>query len=363
MTAYIVLFFTILLFALLGLRSKKLDNYLFLIEMIILTFFLCFRYGQGSDYHNYENIFMEQVHSSGISYNKEEVFALLNYFFARMNCNYTTFVGAIGLICMAFTFRGILKLSSVKTVSVFLLFPTYYLTYYFSAIREGIALSIALGVIIPLVLEGKKKKAFIFIVFVSLIHQSSIVMLVMLLDYPWHKMRKFFLLFSSTSGMALWAILQFVGVNIHELVFSPSYTALIIRLVLFAIITILFEKSEYSNKVNKLYDIYFIGLCLYLCTFAAALFSQRGTAYFKISEIILVPNMMMRVLPVSVADCRNSMRKTLFAFMTMICILEGIKNLASYPNQMGYPAQVTFYNYPYISIFDKGQEKLYRDGE
>ena len=362
MTIYIFIFLLLIIFALMGSKDRKLDSTFFVVEIIMLTLLLCFRYGQGSDYHNYEGIFEGQKYISGLAYEKEKLFALFNMLIARLGWSYSAFVGLVGLICMLFTYRGIYKLSSIKTVSILLLFPTYYLTYYFSAIREGIALSMTIGVVLPLILEKKWKTALLSILFISFIHQSSIIMLIMLLNIPWHRYRKLILTGSAVFGIGLWGALQYVTINIHELTFSPSYTAVVIRLGVFILISVLFEKSEKSPETQKLYDIYLIGLCIYLCAFAAALFSQRGTAYFKIVEILLIPNMLGYIVPVSATDCRYAMRKTVFTGMIALCVIEGIKNLASYPQQMNYPEHISFYNYPYISIFDKEQEKLYKDG-
>ena len=351
-----------MIFAIVGFTDKNLDTLLFRIEMVIMTFLVCFRYGQGSDYHNYESIFNKQSWTPGVSYDGEKLFAVINKIVVTSGWSYQFFVGIVGLLCMTLTYIGLQKLSPIKTVSTLLLLPAYYLTYYFSAIREGIALAVTLGVILPLILKKERLKAFIWIFIISLIHQSSIIMVVMLLDIPWHRIRRFLISVSAVCGIGLWVLLQFVTINIHELYFSPSYMAVVIRVIVFGIITAMFEKSEKTQKIYKMYDIYLIGFCVYLITFVSALFSQRGTAYFKIIEVILIPCMLGYVAPVSVADCRYAMRKLLFSGLIIISVVEGVKNLASYPRQLDYPEYISFQNYQYISIFNKEQEKLYKDG-
>ena len=362
MTLYIAVIMLVLIFAVIGYKYKELDNCLFVSEMILLTLMLIFRYGQGSDYWNYQGIYHAQEIDPGLYRYREPLYAVINWIAVKLGWSYSFYIAAVGVFCMALSYRGISKLSKNKTFSVLLLLPAFYLTYYFSTLREGIVLAATLGIILPLILEKKKISALICILLASQIHKSSIIMLLMLPDIPWHRMRKSLVMVSAILGIGMWGVLQFASIDIHELVFSPSYPAVILRIVVFMAVTVLFEKKEYSQDIRKMYDIYLIGFCFYLVTFAAALFSQRGTAYFKIIEVILLPGMLGRIVPVSVADCRNAMRNTVFAGLVVLCLVEGVKNLASYPGQMGYPARVTYYNYPYISIFNKEKENLYRDG-
>ncbi len=361
---YLGLMFMVLSFALIGYAKRDMDNLLFRVEMIFMTLMVCFRYGQGSDYYSYEQIFRVQKQYPGIySYTDEIVYGLLNRIAGDAGWSYQLFVAVIGLVCMLLTYRGIMRLSKIKTVSALLLLPTFYLSYYFSIMREGIVLSIVIGIIIPLIIEHKNFSAVILICIMPLIHQSSIIMLAMLpvilTDIPWYRMRKTLVAISSTCGIGMWILLRLSHVSIHELHFDPSYPALAIRIVMFALITLLFDRCEKTPEIKKMYNLYLIGFCIFLVFFSAALFSNRGTAYFKIIEVIMIPDMLGNVKRVSAADCRNAMRRTLLAGLIIICMVEGIKNLASYPAQLDYSHEITFYNYPYISIFNKEQEKLY----
>lgn len=363
---YLGLMFMVLSFALIGYAKRDMDNLLFHVEMILMTLMVCFRYGQGSDYHAYETVFFEQIHRVDIVYYEHEwLFGYFNKFFSGMGWSFQLFVFLIGLCSMALTVRGIAKLSNIKTLSALLLLPTFYLSYYFSIMREGLVLAIVLGIIIPLILEQKNSIAIILILVMPLIHQSSIIMLAMLpvifTDIPWYRMRKTMITFAFACGIGMWIFLKYSHINSHNLHFDPSYPALAIRIVMFVLITMLFDRSEKTWELKKMYNIYLIGFCIFLVFFAAALFSNRGTAYFKILEVIMIPQMLGTIKHISVADCRNAMRKTILSFLIFICMVEGMKNLASYPAQLDYSSEISFYNYPYISIFNKEQEKLYYD--
>ncbi len=350
---YVALLIMVILFAVIGFSYRSLDLALFRIEMVILTLVCCFRYGQGADYHAYELHYYSNLDF------REKLFSLINNIVIQRGLSYQMFLSVICVLSMALTWRGIYRLSPIRTISSLLLFPTFYMTYFFSGIREGLVLSIAIGIVLPFVLEHRTISAFIAICIATSIHQSGIIMFLMLPNIPWYKMRRIMIFLSSVCGMSLWFFLQYFSINIHELKFDPSYPALILRLTVFCMITLLFERSEKTEEINRLYSLYFLGFCIFLVFFCSALFSNRGTAYFKIIELILIPNMLGKMNTVSMADCRYSMRKMLFTGIVVICLVEGIKNFASYPRLLNYPDNITFYNYPYISIFNSEKEKMY----
>ena len=58
---YLAILLLSLLFAFISYISPRWDTFFFKIEIFILTCFLCLRYGQGTDYFNYERMYEQNM--------------------------------------------------------------------------------------------------------------------------------------------------------------------------------------------------------------------------------------------------------------------------------------------------------------
>ncbi|MBR0385100.1 MAG: EpsG family protein, partial [Erysipelotrichaceae bacterium] len=124
---------------------------------------LALRYGQGSDYFSYERVFnnfgsLSDVLEGRNVLNVEIGFQILCAVFPL---DYRCFVGVISVFEMAMLYRYCRRYSRYPMVSLLIAFPTLYLTYYFSAIRQGIVLAVVLGILLPLM---EKKQFFAYLI-------------------------------------------------------------------------------------------------------------------------------------------------------------------------------------------------------
>lgn len=88
------------------------------------------------------------------------------------------FVFFISFITMFVTLRLIKNHSPYKILSLFILYPSYYLTYFFSGFRQGLVISIFIGIGIDMLYKRKYLRYCLLILLLSLIYTSAILLLI-----------------------------------------------------------------------------------------------------------------------------------------------------------------------------------------
>lgn len=364
--------------ALLELNNKRnVNNKCFFGLAVILTSMLCLRYGQGTDYNGYHMQF-ERINPSASLlvnslYHGELGWYMLMVIAKRLGMSFDMFIGIISLIMMMLTIRVIIKYSPYKVISLLILYPTYYLTYYYSALRQGLVLCLFLGVGLDLLLKGRFIKYFILISILVFIHSSAAVLFILpfALYLQERKMNSWLIiayiviLFLGYSGL-LNILVSRVGDYFRV---SISFTAIIVRIILFFIISKMHKCCVYDSGDNTetvFYNIYKTGFIIYIMFAFAATLSQRLTMPLKAVELLLIPLQLYKIYINKKGDiCLNAKRYILVfgkfqillstAILIVILNIEMIKNVYSYIGQGNYYSWVTPINYPYISIFDKNE--------
>lgn len=364
----------VVLFAFLGYMAPRYDKILFRIEMLIMTLMLCFRYGQGTDYFGYEvnySLVPEKIDFYFLFHNDvhgEIGFQFLCEIFRSFHAPFYVVSGFIGLITMLLAYKGINKYGKVKTIAAMLLYPTYYLTYFYG-VREGIALAFVLGLILPDYLEKKRGKAIIWTLIGCGFHKSLVIVLaVIIFGDRLRKYRNVIELMSIFFAFVLAGFLKTTEFRQGYIYFRPSYPAIILRIILFIAIKRLYtfsrvnESDDYIN--DRLYDYYFWGFCIYIALCPMDFISGRGTAYMKIAECILFSRLLGN-MKVSMFKIHGFiiMKRHVCMLIMAICMVEGLKNLNSYIGQGEYYSTIHLYNYPYVSIFNKEDIYKYRENE
>ncbi|MCI9296558.1 MAG: EpsG family protein [Lachnospiraceae bacterium] len=367
---YILTGFIIVIFAGLGYLDRKADKYFFYVEILILTVMLCLRYGQGTDYFGYEFNYSLIPNDMNIDFlfnnnvHGEVGYTLLVGIFRRYGLSFQIFVGILSLVMMWLTYNSIKNYSENKTMAIALLFPTYYLTFYY-AIRQGFGLALTLGVILPSYIKDQKMKYFIWVCLGATMHKSVLILLIPLFCKEFivrHK--EFFIASSIILGGIIGILLKMTAFNRGYVQFSPSINAILLRVILFIAITRLYKFSLKEDKINyKIYNLYIVGFCIYMTLCSMAFISHRLTAYMKIGEVILVARLL------SERSCTIEHIKSGFLLLKhhvcllalFVCIIEGTKNIESYVGQGEYYEGIHFYNYPYVSVFNKKDIYEYRE--
>lgn len=374
---FLLIGFALFVFSLFDLFSKKKVSMPFVFSSLILLFIICFRYGQGTDYFGYYWLYNQvgtlSEELTNFSVHGELLWRLIESLFKQMNIDFPIFAGIVGFITMVFTLLVIKKRSPYKVLSLFLLYPTFYLTYYLSGIRQGIVISSFLFLGIELLYEEKFIKYFIFTLFLSLIHTSAILLLMLpfLVKYKKINLKKSFpflliiilIVFLSGSWKFIYSSV-IAGANVIDI--RISILGLFDRFIMFFIVCYLYSKSKKHNNIDSelktysdmLWKIYKIGFIIVCLLFFTSTFSQRMTAPLKVVEILLIPILIKNLHPNI-----GQIKKDAFAFISIFLIIlsiETYKNIAAFLSQGKYYNWVKPHNVPIVTIFNKDDIKKYR---
>ena len=363
--------FGILLFSLfLAMFSNEVKDKIYKPLLILLWLFLGLRYGQGTDYFGYKYIFDNINSLYEVIYNPWELhseigFRLLCYIFN----SFELMVFVISSFEIYMLDRFIKRYSGNKVLSLVLFYPTYYLTYYFSALREGIVISLFIGILINFIEERKWKQYIIGVLIASSIHSVALILLVVpLIINIDNNNYILFILLSSIIGMIISSgifhsvliKIPFLGTRLSDYLNSSiSVIALAERILsYFLIYSVFIKKNEKDlNKTNcntqLLVKLYTIGTAIYLCTMSISLISSRTNIIFKIIEIVLITRI----------NNKERQKNIVILIFIFISIIMTFKNINSYIEQGNYKNFVGVFNFPYVTVFNQEDIYSFRDSE
>lgn len=372
---YIAILCISLVLTIIAYIRPKWDSILFKLEMSIMTCFLCLRYGQGTDYFQYERMYNQNM--VGIDVNwlfHNEVHGELGYKILEgiskwAGFPFVVFFGVLSFLMMIWTYKGINRYSNFKTLSAALLVPTFYFSYYIGIVREGFALAAVLGVLLPLYVEKKYWKYALGVLLLCGIHKYAFILflpvVVSVIQVKYEK-KRIGIVLGIGFGCFLWIFLYMFNLKVNYISFSPSYGAILLRVILIYIINHLFLRSETHDSVNvRLYEFCVVGFCIYMATCSMAFISHRLSAYMKIAEVVLLPRLLRETAFANGKTMFKPMtiRWKQATFLLVLCMLlvEGIKNINSYIRQGEYHNGIYFYNFPYVTVFNQDDIYKYRD--
>ena len=360
---YLFILFVICIAYLSCLKNKKYEKTVYNVIMVGLWLILCIRYGQGSDYFSYNYLFerfsdFKIALFNPINEHGEIGFRLLCAIFPA---NYSWFIVAVSTFEMWMLNRYIKRYSSSPIMSIMLFYPTYYLTYYFSIIRQGIVIACFIGLLLRWLDEKRLIRYYLLSILLITIHSTAVVLLVI----PLVKLIRFKdiivvdilcvlvgLFFSTSYGIS---ILKRIPKLAYYASADISVMALIERITLFCIILLLVVyRKKYLEREQTVWwlKLYGVGIAIYMIFLAFPLISSRFMAVFKVLEVILLPKLL---------EGRSKYRQFIIGFIVAFVALMTCKNLQSYITQGSYHEDVKFYTYPYITIFNKDSIWEYRN--
>lgn len=364
----IVLFLSALSFYELG-KNRSCNEIIYLFTLVVMTLLLCFRFGQGTDYFNYLRPYQQEISDTDTYFQQslshtEWGWYVMLLTIRKLGIPFEFFIAFISLIMMWSLYR-VLKFSPYKMTSLLLFFPTYYMTYCFSALRQGLAVCVFLGFGLKLLLEGKYWRYVILIILLGLIHSASYILIVLPFVPRFKEKHLTILAVLALTGAFVLARLPLVkalailGTRASYLEAEFSIGGLALRGLFFYFIWRLHhlgmpKDSLIFREECLLYKLYFAGFILFLLLSPFGMLSQRISMPMKTLEVILIPLMLYRNREVLL-----NQKKTRFSQLAVYVILialmmnaECVKNVNSYIDQQAYHG-VSITNYPYISIFDE----------
>ncbi len=348
-------------------KNKNSDR-LYKVLITVLWAFLAFRWGQGTDFFGYCYIFNKISTLSDALYNPLNLHSEIGFRFLcwAFHSNYSFLLFCIATFEMMMLDLFIKKHCENKILSLLLFYPTIYLTYFFSALREGIVIAFIMGVSLDLLLKGKYVKFVISILFVSLFHIVAVVFLLAPFFMRINARKKaiciiiacfIFLVLQLSAVRSLLEQIPFWGNAIAEYtaVSSVSIVAATERTISVALINALRKHCYEENgekKYDLLFNIYFGGFLLYIVLMGNPLSSSRVFVLFKCLELPLISYY---------ANRSGKYREVFVSAFIMLAVLLTIKNISSYISQGKYYSQVNILNYPYVTIFNKDDIYMYRE--
>lgn len=356
----------ILVFLCLAITNDKRRDIAYKAMFIILTLLLVFRYGQGTDYFNYNVIYNNLSGYNNVFNAGDPGFNLLILLSKEIGIKFILFNAIIAIISMGFIYRFFEKFCKNKILALTIFYPLYYIVFWFSAIRQGFTMSIFLGILLPLLYKKKYILYIIGTIITASFHLSAAFLLVLVVVrfIPLYNKKVFG---SILSGIVIYHILGVQDLLISLLPSNFQYristylsdgisiSALGNRVAFFVIVVALYlffkEKDEESDKF--LLNIYIFGFFLYLCLMTSPAIASRLNFYIKILDCVLLANFLPK-------EYKNKLSMASVAMVCSLVCLLLIKNINSLLVQGDYYSHISLINYPYISIFNKDDIHSYR---
>lgn len=360
MSLYLIALIILVLFSIYEIQKGTTQKRLYYISLFVLSVMLCLRYGQGTDYFGYFYNFLltpslldvDALRNSAL--HGEPVWLLICAFFQTFHIPFEVLVFLISAIMMYCLHRFVTKYSPMWTVSLLLAYPTLYLTYAMSALRQGLVLMIFLGFMVDWLYQGRVKKYLIATVACMLIHSSALVFLLLLgvrlftLDT---RKSLITMLVAVIAGVASSKI--FVAISSSVAYYADAGISIMAvgeRVLSTAVILYVFhdvlegKAGAKNDKLTFLLQIYLYGSIIYCGLMWSSLLASRFGVYFKAVEIVL--------FAVAAKD-KTRMARTVALYILALTVIMYFKNIASYISQGNYCEAINIWNYPYVSVFWK----------
>jgi hypothetical protein len=366
--AYHILFLLLAAGAVYEWRSGATPAWLYRGLLLGLTLFLCLRYGQGSDYFSYGHIYRElpqnlwaALRSSNI--HSEPGWKVLCVLCRSVGMPYPLFVALLSLGMMGLLTRFLGRYCKFKLLGLLLCWHTLYLTYFFSILRQGLALALLLGLLLPWLEKKRYARYYLGCAVCALLHSSALILtlLPLLQVLPWKLKHLLVLTGIAWAGGLLLASGLFRGLLVQLLpravtkyleTGQVSLFAAAERLVSYGAVYLCWhwygEKTD--ARLRLLMGIATVGLLLYGGTLWAPLVASRTAYYCKAVEIALLSTLLPR---------RGWQGAAALGFCLVLAAGMHAKNILSYIGQLPYYETVNLLNYPYVAVFWKEKIQKY----
>ena len=333
---------------------------------------LCFRYAQGTDYYGYYVNYLltpkiwNPIKVFTIKIHGEIGWLLLCALCRAFAMPFDMLVFFISLFEMWCIHRFVSRWCPLRTVALLLIYPTIYLTYAMSALRQGMVLLFFLGFMIEW-FHQKKWKHYIIGTFVCILFHSSAVVFLVLFALRWITLDgKWALLLIGLSAagglMASWLLPRISSVFAFYASSSFSIAAIGERAVSLTVILYIFwDKLKDRGNRNILWlmlQIYLYGVVIYAFLMWNALISARFNIFFKSVELMLFTVALLRPGKFPILGLRN--KDAVAAYLLLLTVVMYFKNINSYIIQGDFFAGTNVFNYPYFSIFDMDAVESWR---
>lgn len=355
MSLYIIAALVLAVSAVLAFTTPHIDRLLYYCCLVFISGMLIFRYGQGTDWLGYNHIFnlapttldlssffySDKVHS-------EIGWKIICNVFRMTGSSFVQLVLTVSLVELFFLNRFIRRWSSCWTLSLLLAYPTLYLTYFFSSLREGLVLAIFLGLLLEWLFNGKDIPYIIAILLLSSIHSVSLIALPLVLvkRLPIRNISTELAISLALGVLGLFIFRlgsAFSAINAYASIgFSPVSLATRVGTALVVWLAWRASSDKDASEDGFLLHVFCYGMCVYFVLMANGLVASRSAILCLALDIVLMPRLFS-----------ENPKAAMFLFLAMIALVfvMTLKNVNAYISQGPYVTGISVLNYPYISIF------------
>lgn len=361
MSPYHLVFAFLLFGAIIEYWQKKTPKWMLYLSFGVMTLMLCLRFGQGTDYTAYRMIFYTMPTSvSGMlsyRYAKAEIgWRVMTMLLRRLSVPFELFVFVLSALQMWMLWRFVKRFCKNKMLALFLGYHTLYLTYLFSAMRQGTVIILFLGLLLPWLLEGKWVRYCLAAAALMTIHSVALILFVPVVVLS-IRLSVEKIIACVLVGFCLGTLLSIFGVGNILSAIGVSYAgesdislvALVERIASFILVSYMYylysdgmAPSE-DDSYFKLFKIYAFGILIYGLLMWSPLISSRTIYALKVLEIPLIAT--------CIDKCRKG-RSIVILYCALLCTVLYVKNIDSCITQVQY-VNTSVLNYPYYSIWDK----------
>lgn len=355
---YLALLVWLVLCSVIEVKGWNKQALLYRISFIWMLVAICFRFGQGTDYTSYFEVY---INGDG---HGEFLYILLGRVFRHFGFCFEIFIGGLGLFCMYCLHRVIKAYSPYPCLSLLIAYPVIYLTYFFSLIRQGVVIAFFLGFMLKWLMDGKTMKYLVSCLVCGLVHSVG-----------WLLLPLCFLIRLKEDRLYLTVLLSiFFGIGVMYVPFSwlskfhfgnflyyievsrfVSFVNFMERTVWLFILMVVWMRVVRDKKDMEVRIFYKIIL---YSSIVVMVFMPWGTMAGRFSETARA--VIVVFLPIL---CLKSIRfrKLLLMCAVAYSTIMTVKSINNCIEQAAYQNTNTL-TYPYISVFNKEMVLLRRDG-
>ena len=323
---------------------------LFILIYVVMTLMAMFRFGQLGDYFDYYYLYTQNPLLM-----RDMLFILYALFFRLFDANYEVFIVITELICMGLAFPFFYKTCKGNYISLLAFYCYTFLVCPMSALRQAVCLSLLL--FSYSLLAEKKKKVFYVVVTIGVfIHLSFFVVYIIgfLYDKEFYNERwMFYIIIFAT-------FLFFVGADFTASIRSSMedrsvseaaensldhVIQIVLRLII--LLPLLFFRPDYGTDGYYAKAICIIGYVLYCLLASNILVAGRMEFFFRTFICLFIAYLSDQE--------RTFLRNSVLYLFVFVHTALFFKNINSFISQGNYNVDVTVFNFPYISIFDKAE--------
>lgn len=354
---YYIVYILLLLFSIKEIFTGKIDKYTFYSLYVIITFMATFRFGQGTDYYNYYDIYNNSLSLSNMDLYaifrlNDPGFILLNYIFAVNDVYYPIFASLFSLFTMIIFYKFFYITCNKSVLSLFLFYTLFYFIYVFNLMRQGFVMACVCSILYPLLLKNKYIKYYILLILFSTIHQSvliwSIVPLILKI-----KINKIVFVFI----FVFLVLMLLFGVNLPPFIdyeridnYVSESSDNMIYAKIFRIMIVLPVFVLFIKRINYYLLLLLFGLFVYTIFSYSELVASRLEVFFR---LFIIPVILLSLFYFP------RYKFPLFFYYLLISSILWFKDINATLEQGGY-VECNIFTYPYINVFNPYEIEYYR---